>query len=381
MKGKNYRGQILLGKYKILHLIAQGGMDSSIYLAEDISLAEKNYFSNKYKYSAVKIIEKTKDTADDQWEKILDEGTTTGRLIGKKNIVELYEFAKLDENTILIIMEYIDGPSLSKYITNSGTIPLNESIYIFEQILIGVNELHKNSNIIIHRDLKPDNILISKDLSKIKIIDFGISSVFKRNKDQLNNMEAMTNEESFYGTIPYITPDVLNYRKQSENNIASLITKQFDFHSLGVIFYEMITGKKLFYYEDENSMESIKFPCIYDIVTMKTIFEDFPNDIENIILRLISSKEKDYYYRYSSIDEILNDIEKYKLRIKNHEPEPKLLKKPTIRNLQFTSKFNVHNEGTRFYKNNKIILKCYLLVSLFVILLLIIISLFFTGVF
>ncbi|MGL5591250.1 MAG: serine/threonine-protein kinase [Mycoplasmoidaceae bacterium] len=381
MKGKSYKGQILLGKYKILHLITQGGMDSSIYLAEDISFTERNYFSNKYKYSAVKIIEKTKDTADDQWEKILDEGTTTGRLIGKKNIVELYEFTKLDENTILIIMEYVDGPSLSKYITNSGTIPLNESIYIFEQILIGVNELHKNSNIIIHRDLKPDNILISKDLSKIKIIDFGISSVFKRNKDQMNNMEAMTNEESFYGTIPYITPDVLNYRKQSENNLASLITKQFDFHSLGVIFYEMITGKKLYYYEDENSIESIKFPCIYDIVPMKSIFEDFPNDIENIILRLVSSKEQDYHYRYSSIDEILDDLKNYKLRIKNHEPEPTLLKKPTARKLQFAPKFNVYKEGTKFYKNNKIISKLYLLATVFVIVLLIIISLFFSGIF
>ena len=188
MKGKSYKGQVLLGKYKILNLLTQGGMDSSIYLAEDISFSEKNYFSNKYKYSAVKIIEKTEDTDNAQWEKILDEGTTTGRLIGKKNIVELYEFAKLNENTILIIMEYIDGPTLSKYISNSGVIPLNESIYIFEQVLIGVNELHKNSNIIIHRDLKPDNILISKDLSKVKIIDFGISSVLKKTKDKSNKM-------------------------------------------------------------------------------------------------------------------------------------------------------------------------------------------------
>lgn len=381
MRGKSYKGQILLGKYKILNLITQGGMDSAIYLAEDITLTEKNYFANKYRYSAVKIIEKTKDTANDQWEKILDEGTTTGRLIGKKNIVELYEFAKLDENTILIIMEYVDGPSLSKYITNSGTIPLNESIYIFEQILIGVNELHKNSNIIIHRDLKPDNILISKDLSKIKIIDFGISSVLKRTKDQLNNMEVITNEESFYGTIPYITPDVLNFRNQSKNNLASMITKQFDFHSLGVIFYEMITGKKLFYYEDENSVESITYPCIYDIVPMKSIFEDFPNDIENIILRLVSSKEKDYHYRYSSIEEILNDLEKYKLRIKNNEPEPRILKKSSLRNFQFTPKFNVNKELIKFYKNNKIMKNGYLSIIFLLIILIILILLFSLGIF
>ena len=67
MKGKSYKGQVLLGKYKILNLLTQGGMDSSIYLAEDISFSEKNYFSNKYKYSAVKIIEKTEDTVNAQW--------------------------------------------------------------------------------------------------------------------------------------------------------------------------------------------------------------------------------------------------------------------------------------------------------------------------
>lgn len=381
MKGKSYKGQVLLGKYKILNLLTQGGMDSSIYLAEDISFSEKNYFSNKYKYSAVKIIEKTEDTDNDQWEKILDEGTTTGRLIGKKNIVELYEFAKLNENTILIIMEYIDGPTLSKYISNSGVIPLNESIYIFEQVLIGVNELHKNSNIIIHRDLKPDNILISKDLSKVKIIDFGISSVLKKTKDKSNKMEVFTNEESFFGTIPYITPDILSYKSQSKDNLASLITKQFDFHSLGVIFYEMITGKKIFYYEDENNVRSISLPLIYDIVPMKSIFEDFPNDIENIILKLIASKEEDYHYRYSNIEEILNDLQEYKTRIINWEPEPPFLKKTSNRNLQFSPKFSVKKEILKFHKNNRIVQNGYLIIIFLTTLLLILIILFFVGIF
>lgn len=381
MKGKSYKGQVLLGKYKILNLLTQGGMDSLIYLAEDISFSEKNYFSNKYKYSAVKIIEKTEDTDNDQWEKILDEGTTTGRLIGKKNIVELYEFAKLNENTILIIMEYIDGPTLSKYISNSGVIPLNESIYIFEQVLIGVNELHKNSNIIIHRDLKPDNILISKDLSKVKIIDFGISSVLKKTKDKSNKMEVFTNEASFFGTIPYITPDVLSYKSQSKDNLASLITKQFDFHSLGVIFYEMITGKKIFYYEDENSVRSIGLPLIYDIVPMKSISEDFPNDIENIILKLIASKEEDYHYRYSNIEEILYDLQEYKTRIINEEPEPPLLKKTSNRNFQFSPKFGVKKEILKFHKNNRIVQNGYLIIVFLVILLLILIVLFFVGIF
>lgn len=381
MKGKSYKGQVLLGKYKILNLLTQGGMDSSIYLAEDISFSEKNYFSNKYKYSAVKIIEKTEDTDNAQWEKILDEGTTTGRLIGKKNIVELYEFAKLNENTILIIMEYIDGPTLSKYISNSGVIPLNESIYIFEQVLIGVNELHKNSNIIIHRDLKPDNILISKDLSKVKIIDFGISSVLKKTKDKSNKMEVFTNEESFFGTIPYITPDILSYKSQSKDNLASFITKQFDFHSLGVIFYEMITGKKIFYYEDENNVRSIGLPLIYDIVPMKSISEDFPNDIENIILKLIASKEEDYHYRYSNIEEILNDLQEYKTRIINGEPEPPFLKKTSNRNLQFSPKFSVKKEIFKFHKNNRIVQNGYLIIIFLIILLLILIVLFFVGIF
>ncbi|MGL4647458.1 MAG: serine/threonine-protein kinase [Mycoplasmoidaceae bacterium] len=368
MKKSNYIGKTFLGKYKILKLIGKGGMDSSIFLADDLSSNENTYLSYKYKYAAIKIIEKSRDTSDDQWQKILDEGTTTGRLLEKKNIVKLYDFSTLDNNTILIAMEFIDGLTLQKYIIENGAIPLNESIYIFEQVLIGVKELHNNTNIIIHRDLKPENILISKDLSKIKIIDFGISSVLEKTKEKFAKLKILTNEESFYGTIPYLTPDILNFSNQPKENIAYLITKQFDFHSLGVILYEMIMGKKPFFYENDEDPKSIRLPQEYDIPPMKLTFKDFPSDIENIIIRLMASKENDYGHRYSSIEEVIEDVNKYKLRIRIQNPEPHVIKKSADRRLQFPAKFNIKNELKK--RNYKWVFIFYWLVFITAILLL-----------
>lgn len=326
-------GTKLLGKYKIRRKLTQGGMDSDIYLAENINYNKNTYIDNKFKYAAIKLIKKGKDTSEDQWEKILDEGTTTGRLSTKKNIIKLYDFLKFDDETIIIVMEYIDGFTLSKYIIDNGWLSPLEAIAIFREVLIAVKQLHENNKIIIHRDLKPDNILLSKDLTKIRLIDFGISSVIEKSTVR-NDYEILTNEESFYGTIPYLSPDILKFRGKKSDSFGSLITKQFDFYSLGIIFYEMLAGKKPFIYEDEDDPASIKIPLKYNIPPLKIINPDIPNCIENMIIRMVSSNEKTNKYRYNNIEEIINDLDECKLVIKNKKEDDELLLPVEKRNLQ-----------------------------------------------
>lgn len=326
-------GTKVLGKYKIKRKLTQGGMDSDIYLAENINYNKDTYIDNKFKYAAIKLIKKGKDTSDDQWEKILDEGTTTGRLSTKKNIIKLYDFLKFDEETIIIAMEYISGYTLSRYILNNGWLSPLEAIYIFKEILIAVKQLHENNKIIIHRDLKPDNILLSKDLTKIRLIDFGISSVIEKSTVR-NDYEILTNEESFYGTIPYLSPDILKFKGKKSDSFGSLITKQFDFYSLGIIFYEMLTGKKPYEYEDEDDPASIKIPLKYDIPPLKIVNPNIPNSIENMIIRMVASNERTNKFRYNNIDEIINDLERCKLILKNKLNDDELLIPVEKRKLQ-----------------------------------------------
>lgn len=326
-------GTKILGKYKIKRKLTQGGMDSDIYLAENINYSKDTYIDNKFKYAAIKLIKKGKDTSNDQWEKILDEGTTTGRLSTKKNIIKLYDFLKFDDETIIIAMEYINGYTLSKYILDNGWLSPIEAIRIFREILIAVKQLHENNKMIIHRDLKPDNILLSKDLTKIRLIDFGISSVIEKSTIK-NDYEILTNEESFYGTIPYLSPDILKFKGKKQDSFGSLITKQFDFYSLGIIFYEMLTGNKPYIYENEDDPASIKIPLKYDIPPLKNVNSEIPNDIENMIIKMISSNEKYKKFRYSDIDEIMTDLDKCEMIIKKKMKESDLLIPIDKRNLQ-----------------------------------------------
>jgi serine/threonine-protein kinase len=103
-------------------------------------------------------------------------------------------------------MEYIDGMPLSKYISKYGALSLKEATYIIKKIAEGINTLHNLKDQVIHRDLKPENVLLSKDLLKVKLIDFGISTV----KGKLANKDKyiQTYEDSLFGTYPYIFPDL-----------------------------------------------------------------------------------------------------------------------------------------------------------------------------
>lgn len=308
-----------LGKYKILKLIGRGGMNSEVYLAENLNFNSNDHFSEKHKYAAIKLINKTSDTTADHWNRILDEGVTNARLSESSNIVKLYEIHQLNKDEIVLIMEYIDGPSLKTLIRERSCLSLPETLYIFKKILLGVADMHSKDRVIIHRDLKPENIMFSKDLLDVKIADFGISSVLVQNEN--DDIDALTNETSFFGTIPYVTPDSTTMYKMINGNKMPIITKQYDFHSLGIILYEMLIGEKPFDIKDENDTSIISYWLKYDIVPMKYINPEIRNEIENIFLRLTASKEKYKHLRYKDVLEIIEDITRVEKRISNKEKE------------------------------------------------------------
>ena len=342
IKQNGYRANdLVINRYRIVKRIAPGGMNSIVYLAEDTDAKEGEYFSNKNKYVAIKVITRNEQIDDDHWARFIDECVTSTRVSNKSNIISTYDVIKDDNNqTITIIMEYIDGISLRKYIEQQEGINIKEAVYLFALILKGIKELHGLRDKIIHRDLKPENILLTKDLSNLKIIDFGISSVIATTAND-SSQSIKTNEKLLFGTYAYICPDFIEmWKEEDQVKKQRFITEQFDFFSLGVIFYEMLTGEKPFYSDNYEKPDVMKLPLQYDMVSMNDINSNIPSAIENIIFRCLASKPEDIKYRYTSVGQIMNDLEKYNKDPKISSIEP-LLKPKNKRRLQLKDIFKI----------------------------------------
>jgi serine/threonine-protein kinase len=242
-------------------------------------------------------------------------------------------------------MEYVDGISLRKYIEQQNGINIQESIYLFGLILKGIKELHSFRDKIIHRDLKPENIILTKDLLSLKIIDFGISSVINVSNGD-DSKQVYTNETIMNGTYPYICPDLLKMtRDKTQSEKDKYISEQFDFFSLGVIFYEMLMGEKPFYADDYEKIEVLTLPCKYDIMCMSDINPNIPVSVENIIFRCLASKPDDIKYRYMNVSQIISDLEKVS---KNpNKIGDTLIKPKSKRLLQLKGIFNVESQRTK----------------------------------
>lgn len=334
-------GSVYLNKYKIIRSLGRGGMNSEVYFAENQNY-DKSDPTERFKYVALKVIKRTADTSDSDWSKTLDERVTIGRLMDNPYIVslELYFPTSSQKDKIIFSMEYVNGPSLSELIKKRGSLSIVEALSIFKKIILGVDFMHNRERTIIHRDLKPENILLSKDLLDVKISDFGVASVVE-NIDS-NNYNVLSNETSVFGTIPYISPDVL------KKTLRKKISKQLDFHALGIIFYEILVGYKPFELEDENDPEIIKYFTRYDILPMKKINPKFNNNIENMFLRLTASKDTDTKYRYDNCYEIIEDLKKIEDVISGKIKEDQLLIPLNKRNYQLLEPFKISRKENYF---------------------------------
>jgi serine/threonine-protein kinase len=262
-------------------------------------------------------------------------------------------------------MEYIDGTTLDEYIKKNKALTVNEAIFYFLKILNGIKCLHSLKDKVIHRDLKSGNILISKDFTDLKIIDFGSASVKGKLIDQNKNIQ--TNEENIYATYEYLLPDLLSCDVNGKLLIKNekirdkIITEQIDFYALGIILYEMLTGKFPFFSKDYNDISVTKLPLKYDVPILSYSNHDIPPDLDNVIFKCLACKPEDKIYRYNNVSEIINDIieiskcikEKKKMQCKLIKPREKRVFQPKEKEeINKIEKFNILKERNRerFYE-------------------------------
>ncbi len=251
-------------EYRIISKIGEGGM-GEVFLAEDENLGRK---------VAIKMLAPELMRNAELVERFKQEARLQASLI-HPNIVALYTFF-IEDNNFYMVMEYAEGETLKEVIKKNRKIEEETAKKIMLQLLEGVGYAHQLG--IIHRDLKPSNIIVGKDL-RVKIMDFGIAKAL--------GDRGMTKTGTKMGTLYYMSPEQIKAEKD--------IDQRTDIYSLGIIFYEMLTGKVPFNTETESDFEVMRDIVDNDISNKLNLINTFSNNTKSIITRMTSNYKSNRY--------------------------------------------------------------------------------------
>ena len=301
------KGHMINDRYQITRMIGEGGM-ANVYLAYD-TILNRNV--------AVKILRG--DLADDEkFVRRFQREAIAASSLSHPNIVEMYDVGE-DNGKYFIVMEYIEGRTLKSLIKKRGALTLPEVIDIMLQLTSGIACAHESY--IIHRDIKPQNVMILDD-GRVKITDFGIAMALNSNE--------LTQTNSVMGSVHYLPP---------EQASGSGSTIKSDIYSLGILMFELLTGKVPF--KGDNAVEIAIKQMKDKIPSVCEINPEIPQAVENILLRACAKNPKN---RYDSVAEMHSDIatalnpeRKEELRITYRYPEQDLEETkvmPDLKNLE-----------------------------------------------
>ncbi|MCF0227211.1 MAG: serine/threonine protein kinase, partial [Malacoplasma sp.] len=365
-------GTILCEFYKVIQKIDTGGMSSVVYLVQ--STNDNNYY-------VAKVIYKTDDTTEVQWDAFLDEVVTSGRVKMCPNVVHTYANESTADR-IVMVMDYIDGSTLRDILSQANHLSIEETLYIFKKIALALESLHGFKHKIIHQDLKPENIMLSKDRSDVKIIDFGIANVFIKDD---NGKRILTKKEDVHGTFAYICPDLVKslrsaYIRNMPNTmdaVNQVVEEQLDFYAFGVMLYETLMGHKPFYAPDYTKKEVMDLPLLYDVPIMSKENPKIPTILDDVVFRCMASKDNDVKHRYKSAREIIADLDEAKRQLEQPNISTDLIKPASERTFQPSSNFNFKLEKTnaKFYSSKWFFfLVCFIFAAIIVALVTVIIT-------
>ncbi|KRL79710.1 non-specific serine threonine protein kinase [Ligilactobacillus equi DSM 15833 = JCM 10991] len=265
-------GQIIDGRYQILRTLGEGGM-ATVYLAED------RYLKRQVAIKFLRLDLRDDEVASRRFYREAQALTE----LSNPHVVEIYDVGEVS-GTQYLVMEYVKGSNLKEYIRQNAPLAYTKVQAIMLQILAAVMEAHRHG--IVHRDLKPQNILLDEN-EKVKITDFGIAMAVAD--------ETLTRTNTVLGSVHYISP---------EQARGSLITKQSDIYSLGIIMYELLTGEVPYQGETAVSIALQHFQKQMPYVRERDA--SIPQALENVILKATAKDVKD---RYKDIEEMRADLQ------------------------------------------------------------------------
>lgn len=293
---ENMIGRKLDGRYAIQEVIGVGGM----------AIVYKAYDEIDDRVVAVKVLKEEYLSNDDFKRRFKNESKAIA-MLSHPNIVKVYDVS-LDERLQYIVMEFVDGITLKEYIDQQHILTWKEAVHFTVQILRALQHAHEKG--IIHRDIKPQNIMMLED-GTIKVADFGIA--------RMANSETRTMTDKAIGSVHYISPEQASGSRTDEKS---------DIYSLGVMLYEMLTGKLPF--ESDNAVSVAIMQMQTKPRKPRELNPDIPEGLEDITLRAM---QKEPSSRYVSASAMLADINAFK-------------QNPSI---HFAYKYFVDDSPTKYY--------------------------------
>jgi serine/threonine-protein kinase len=216
-------GQTIANKFKIIRVLGEGGM-GCVYLGEQM-------LGTTARKVAVKTLHKHL-SHDDSVKKRFDREVATVAALEHPNTIQIYDYGAMPDGTLYIVMEFVQGRSVADILEKDGPMPPERVENILRQVVGSLNEAHGHG--IIHRDLKPDNVVLAERAGQkdwVEVLDFGIA---KRSSEHDPNEAKLTQQGMVLGTPPYMSP---------EQFTGQPIDVRSDIYALGVMAYEMLSGK------------------------------------------------------------------------------------------------------------------------------------------
>ena len=270
-----YIGKLLGGRYEIIDVVGVGGM-AVVYRARDVVLN---------RYVAVKIL-KDEYARDPEIRKRFSIESQAVAKLSHHNIVSVYDVGS-ENGTDYIVMELIEGITLKEYLQKKGHLTWQEAVFFAEQICRAL--VHAHSRGIIHQDIKPQNVIILRD-GTAKLTDFGIAS-FATTQETRVVQEAI-------GSVHYISP---------EQAKGSKIDYRTDIYSLGVVMYEMLTGKLPF--EGDTALQIVMQHLNTVPLVPSELVPGIPKGLDEIVMHAMCANIS---RRYASAEELYTDLERLK---------------------------------------------------------------------
>ncbi|MBU1218331.1 serine/threonine protein kinase [Myxococcota bacterium] len=278
-------GRTIQGKYKVEKLLGGGGM-GNVYLATHNVIG---------KQVAIKVLHPELTKKSTIGKRFLREAKASSS-INHENVVDVMDFGETEDGYAYMVMEFLQGIELGKYVHEKGIINWQEARDIIIQVCRALAAAHAQD--IIHRDIKPSNIFLIEFAGKknfVKLIDFGIAKV-----GQEDDGEKMTKTGTIMGTPDYMSPEQAGGKE---------LTNRSDIYSTGIILYELVTGMVPF---DGDSFMAVLSRHLFDEPprpNLRNPKADIPTALENIILKALEKRPED---RFASMNEFIEALESIK---------------------------------------------------------------------